>query len=437
MDTKKLLGKSILDSMAGRYSVYLVQLISMMVMARLFTPEEFGVFAAIQVVVIFILLFSEMGFGPAIINLETIGKAQRNGIFTATVLLGFIFLIILYVTSPLIASFYNNDIYTLLVRVISISIVFSTACVVPMAILQRERKFKLIAAIDVLSEVISLSSVFCLVTYFDSVTVLSIKPVVFSVVRLPLLMYACKKTEVGIPFLGNEPNQILSIIGFSKYQFGFNLLNFFSRNLDNVLVAKNFGATSLGIYDKAYQIMKYPLLLLTFALSPAIQPVLKNIAHDKEEIGHIYLDLILKLVYISSFISILIILFADEIVFLLLGDGWKGVSVLISILALSVPIQVVLSSTGGVFRATNHPKIMLYCGLFSSVCNVIFMIVGILTGDLKQLCMLLVISFSINFVQCFYSMFKYVISCSTKKLYYTVLPPVTVVFIVYYLQNIY
>lgn len=52
----------------------------------------------------------------------------------------------------------------------------------------------------------------------------------------------------------------------------FSFINFFTRNLDSILIGKYFGMQSLGLYDRAYQLMRYPLQLVTFALVPAIQP---------------------------------------------------------------------------------------------------------------------------------------------------------------------
>ena len=83
--TSNKLTAALIKSVSGRYAVYAVQLISMMVLARLFTPETFGVFAVIQVFAIFFVLFSEMGLGPALINEKEISQKKLSDLIGVSV----------------------------------------------------------------------------------------------------------------------------------------------------------------------------------------------------------------------------------------------------------------------------------------------------------------------------------------------------------------
>lgn len=87
--------------------------------------------------------------------------------------------------------------------------------------------------------------------------------------------------EFGLALPGKNIAAIKPLLIFSLYQFDFNFVNHFSRDLDNILEGRQLGAVSLGIYDKAYQLMHYPLILLTFSMMPAIQSSMRKHANDK------------------------------------------------------------------------------------------------------------------------------------------------------------
>ncbi|MGL1044548.1 lipopolysaccharide biosynthesis protein [Vibrio vulnificus] len=407
IDTK--LRSAITKSVLGRYSVYAVQFLSMVIMARYFTPTEFGIFAIVQVFSIFFSLLGEMGLVPALVNQERINEKMRDSVFTLTFVFGLVLCSILYFCSPIISNIYNNDIYKTIIPPVSISIIFTTLSIVPLASLQKERRFLSIAYSESLSEIVSLSVVLFLFNKIDSILLLSMKPLIVAVSKFIFLYLSSKKTKTGPSGFLFDFKEVRKIMAFSGYQSGFNFINYFSRNLDNLLVGKFFSASDLGIYDKSYQIMRYPLMLLTFAMSPAIQPVLTIIKNDIEEFERLHNKIIRYLSIIGVFIGGLIYIFSDDIVYIILGEQWSEVSGLLSILALSIPIQVVLSSSGGFYQASGRVDLLFQCGIFSGFINCIAIIVGVSSGSLEQLCYLLFVSYIINFFQCYFVFCKHVL----------------------------
>lgn len=397
--------KSILHSMTGRYLVYTVQLISMMVLARVFSPGTFGIFAVIQVFSVFFALVSEMGFGPALVNEPKISKQMRDGIYSFTWILGICVSLLFCAASPLIAWFYENTLYQLLVIPVAISIIFNTAIIVPLASFNRDKRFISIARYEAIAEVISIFVVLLSLRFIEPIWALSVKPLTVAFIKYMLVLWGSKQTQVGMPVFGKELIHTKRILAFSKYQGGFNFLNYFSRNLDNILVGKYLGTVSLGIYDKAYQLMRYPLLLLTFAMSPAIQPVMKELRNNIFEFERLHNKFTFYMSFIGFFVGIFVCVLSDYIVLIILGDQWAEVVPLIQILSISIPIQVVMSSSGGFYQAAGRADLLLKCGSFSFVINVIAISLGIYLSDLSLLCWLLISSFMISFIQCYWVMF--------------------------------
>ena len=140
------------------------------------------------------------------------------------------------------------------------------------------------------------------------------------------------------------------------------------------MVGRYLGAVSLGIYDKAYALMRYPLMLLTFAMAPAIQPVMRQYAHDPIQAEKIHSNFVFKLSFIGIAAGLIVLVLSKWIVLVLLGNQWIEVIPIISVLALSIPIQIILSTSGSFFQAMNRPDILFVSGFLSAI----LMVIGII-----------------------------------------------------------
>lgn len=392
--------------MLGRYSVYAVNVLSMMVLARIFSPEIFGVIASITVFSIFFQMLSEAGLGPAVINLESLDKINRNGIFGLTVCVGVVVGLLFYVCSPVFFLIYKTDESLRVIPYVAASLVCYSSAILPMAFLLREQSFGRIAVIGAASEVISTISTVALLQITEPIHALASKSFISAATNFSLSYYFSGNSQFGRPALGWRFAAIKPLLSFSANQFGFNLANFFTRNLDNILVARYLGAAHLGVYDKAYQIMRYPLLLLTFAMTPAIQPVIRRHAGDIDAVEKIHRDLALKLSVSGALVGLFVFAFASNIVSILLGENWREVIPVVRVLALAIPVQVVLSSSGSFFQALNRVDIMLKCGIFSSVVTLVLIVCGIMMGGLIGLSWAIVLAFHINFIQAYYLLYS-------------------------------
>lgn len=398
--------RSIGRSIIGRYAVYAFNLLSMMVLARIFSPQDFGTVAAIMVFFVFFQLMAEAGLGPAIINVEHLNVDDRNGLFGLTLFGGTTFSLLFASLAPAFLLFYALPRVDEVVPYIAISLFFFAASIVPNALLLRDQAFFRIANAGLVGEVVSTSAVIGLSQHIDPLHALAAKGAFSSACLFFVTWYFSAKTEFGRPMPGRHFSAIKPLLGFSGYQFGFNFINFFSRNLDNILVGKYMGTTALGNYDKAYQLMKYPLMLLTSAMTPAIQPVIRKHAGDREKVEAIHRDFTFKLSLIGAGAGAAMFLFAEWIILIFLGSQWTDVIPIIRILAIAVPVQVVLSTSGSFFQAMNRTDLLFLSGTLSAVVMVAAIIAGIVAQDVELLCWCLVGAFHFNFVQAYYYMYR-------------------------------
>ena len=413
--------QAILKSVVGRFSIYLIQVISLVITARIFGPKDFGIIASIQVFVVFFQMLGDVGIGPAIINEDRFGKNKRDGIFTVTALIGIVLAVVFYLFSFALNGFYGGYEYQQIALLVCVSIFFSSLSIISITAMNKDTKFIHLAACDIISEIVALGCIMYLYSKGFGVLALAARPAVQSTLRFSIVYYLSKNTTIGRPSFGLELFHIKSIFSFSIYQFGFNFINYFSKNLDNILVGKFFGLSYLGIYDRAYQLMRYPLMLTTFAMTPAIQPILTKIKHDKSRVAHEHAVLCKRLLLISLPICLFIYLNSNSIVLFMFGDEWVSVEPVIKIFSLIIPIQTVVSVSGSFYQVMNKTKLLFCSGVICSISNIIGISIGIYLGDISYVAISVVCSYSINFFVIKYILIKYCFFKSMKDFFINIL----------------
>ena len=205
------------------------------------------------------------------------------------------------------------------------------------------------------------------------------------------------------PSFGLQLKSVRKIARFSIFQFFFNFVNYFSRNLDNLLIGKYFSPAALGFYDKSYRLMKMPVQNLTFVITPVLHPVLSNYQNDKKVIYNAYYKIVKLLAIIGFPLSIYLFFSTSEIINIVYGPQWEQSIPVFKLLALTVGIQIALSSTGSIFQATNRTDLLFYSGFLGAILMVGGIIYGVFIGKtLVSVGYGLLIAFILNFLQGFY-----------------------------------
>lgn len=420
MTIKKDLFKAIRLSTASKYLVYSIQLVTISIYSRIFTPENFGVFAMLQVFLMFFILLADIGIGPAIINLKKVTKDKNNAIFTVTIIISIAVILLYIISLPLIVSFYSNEnLYNYTIYIV-IVIFFSTISIVSKANINKNKKFFVLGSVDAISEIITLIIViiFFYFKLLDGVSLLFLRFSILSILKwLGYTIMSYKILGYTVKITSNL-KESFDIFKFSINQFAFNLTNYFSRNLDTILVGKYFSSESLGIYDRTYALMRYPLQLISFAVTPAIQPVMVNYQSDKNKLNYIRKVLFRNASKIGVVIGILMYYFSNYYVTILLGSNWNSVIPIITILSISIPIQIIQSFYGAILQGMGLSKELLIYGIYSTFINVTFIVVGIMLGDLKALSWMIICGFYINYVISQYYMHASIFNEGVKSFIY-------------------
>lgn len=410
----KELNRAIITSLIGKFSTYVIQFILLIAYARIFSPDDFGVVASIAVFVVFFQLISDIGLGPALINEDQLTKKEWNGAFTFTCGVGILISILFSLLNIPITSYYQSEIYGQVILVLAPAICFSCFCIVPNTGFVKDLKFSTLAIFDSIAHLCAFIIVYILTEYISAVIALAAKATFFAIIKFTLLILFSYKTTMKAPSLGTDFSIIRKIKRFAGYQFSFGMVNYFSRNTDNIIIAKFMGAHNLGIYDQAYQLIRYPLQLTAFALSSAIQPSMvvhkKNIKYIVEE----HNKLSQKLLALSLIIFLYIQFNAELIVLTILGEKWEAVTAILQIFNYSLPIQMLIATSGAFFQSIGRPDLLFRAGLFGALIFLFCIITSLYIFTIEAVAWSISISFTINAISIYILLYKYGFKTSLK-----------------------
>ncbi len=125
----------------SKYSQVCVQLVVMVVLARLLSPYDYGIAAIVTVFTTLFSILADMGIGPAIIQDKTLTKKETSSLFTLTIPLGVALGVLFVLVSSALAFFYTDQIYFSLSQLLAASVFFQTASIVPRAVILKEKRF--------------------------------------------------------------------------------------------------------------------------------------------------------------------------------------------------------------------------------------------------------------------------------------------------------
>ncbi|QAR34187.1 lipopolysaccharide biosynthesis protein [Geovibrio thiophilus] len=409
-----------LITFVSRYMFIAVNLIISAILARILDPDEFGVVAIVAVFTTFFQMLSQMGLGAAVIQHKTLSDKDISDIFKFTTLLSFGLATAFFFFSYAIAYFYENDVYVLIGKLLSISVLFNSMNIVPTAILTRDKRFKAMGITTILMNLIAGIATIILALHGFSYFSIVINSILLSVLMFSSYFFLCK-IKIKKAF---SLHVLRQIAGYSAFEYLHNFVNYFSRNIDNILIGKFLGATQLGYYDRAYRLMMYPVMNLTHVLTPVLHPLLADYQDNKDKIYSVYKRLVKFLAMLGVPIVVILFFYAKEIIFIMYGDKWLYIIPTFRILSLSIIIQIITGSGGAIFRAAGRTDVLFLVSLISGVLMVSGISLGVFVGGrLEYVAVGILVAMCINFIQLYYLLIVKVLGNSLIDFYMNLKTP--------------
>jgi O-antigen/teichoic acid export membrane protein len=319
-----LKGRSVrggIATMLGQAATFVVQTASTVVLARLLTPEDYGMIAMITAVTGFVTLFKDLGLSMATVQKAEITHEQVTMLFWINVALSAVVMLIVMALAPVIAWFYGEPKLLPLTLVMAIGFVFGGLCVQHSALLRRQMQFGTLALIDVLRQVVSVLAGIIAALAGAGVWSLVYMPLAASVFNV-VAVWIASPWRPGLPARHAD---VRGMLGFGANLTGFSVLNYFTRNADNVIVGYALGSGALGIYSKAYGLLEMPMKQINAPLNSVMLPALSRLQTDPDRYRRYYLQALAAIAMVTMPIVTLLFVIADDVVLILLGSQWTAV----------------------------------------------------------------------------------------------------------------
>lgn len=386
--------KATLINALGKYSTIIIQLLVNAVLSRILTPGDYGIVAIITVFSTFFLTLSDMGFSTAIVQQKELNKEEVDNIYAFTFWVALILVGLFTLISYIISIIYENDIFFKLGLLLNISLFLNTVNMVPNGLMNREKQFVSISFRTVVAATIA-----AIIAVIAAINGLRYYSIVIQTIISSIIVFVWNylNTKPSLKFNGCL-NSVRKVLNYTSFQFAFNIVNYFSRNLDNLLTGKFFGSVELGYYNKAYTLMLYPINNLAGVITPVIHPLLSDYRNDKKIIYEKYIKLEKLLFVLAIYIAPFCYLSSSELIRILFGNNWESSIRCFELLSLAILPQFVGSPIGAIYQSLGETKLLFCNSLLNTAITIVAIIFGILWGkNIYYLSLFVAIAYTIHF----------------------------------------
>lgn len=325
----------------------ILQFIVLIVLARLILPEEFGLVSVALLIISFTEILSMLGIGPAIIQRSDLTKEHVYTGFTSVLLLNLFLAISIFTLSPLFSAFFKMPELEIVLRFLCLVFLIKAFGVVAEFITQRNLRFRLYSMIQVISYLMYCLIGITLALLGFGVWALVIAHITQSLTSTILFLYY----QPHYKKLSIHKESLKELLYFGSGYSVARLANQLALQGDNLIIGKFMGATSVGLYGRAYQLMAVPAVLFGEVMDKVLFPIMSNIQNDREKLEETYLTGISLTAVIILPISAVIIVLAEDIILLLFGSNWVSIVDPVKILSIGMLFRTSYKISDSLVRA--------------------------------------------------------------------------------------
>lgn len=357
-------------------SKFVLQMGSTIILARLLSPKDYGLIGMVTVVLGFAELFKDLGLANATVQKSHINHQQVSTLFWINFAISCLTAVSVAIAAPIVSWFYEEPKLTLITIVLSSVFILGGLTVQHQALLRRQMQFTYLAKIDIMSSFAGVIAAIVLAWYGQGYWALVWMQIVTAIVNALGSWLACS-WRPGNPVVGSG---IKPMLAFGGNLTGYNIVNYFSRNLDNILIGRYWGSQQLGIYSKAYQLVLLPIQQINTPITNVALPALSSLQNNPEQYCKYYYKAILLISTISMPLIAFLFASADKAILLILGDKWLDVVPIFRYLMPAAYNATIGVGMGWVYQSLGLVNRQLRWGIVSSFFNVIIFAIGVRWG---------------------------------------------------------
>lgn len=327
---KKETAKGVVWSAVERFSSGGVLFLADIILARMLTPNDFGLIAIVSIFIQIAQTFIDSGFSNALIQKKDRSQIDYSTVFYFNIGIAIILYIAIYVAAPYISKYFNNPELNSLTRIVSLNLIIGALISVQKTRLTIELNFKTQAIITLISSLFA--TVIAIGMAYNGFGVWSL--VFLSLINITLqtvLIYFIIKWYPSLIF---STTAFKRLFGFSSKLLGASLIHLLYRNVYPVIIGKYFSSTVLGFYNRAETYAMFPAQSIGPIISRVAFPIFSKIQDDNEKLSIAYSKYIVYASFIIFPIMIGLLTLAKPLTLLVLKDQWLPMVPMLQILCL-------------------------------------------------------------------------------------------------------
>jgi len=347
-----LKGKTIrggLARLSAQGAGFLLRVGSLMVLARLLEPKDFGLVGMVTAFTGVLTLFRDFGLSSAAVQRTTVTEEQVSTLFWINMLLLGLLAVAM---APFIAAFYHEPRLSKVTLVLAAGFFFNAAGVQHSALLQRQMRFTALSVINIVSLIVGTA-----IAIGGAKAGYGYWSLVAMTVTLPITStIGFWLTAAWIPGMPRKQAGVRSMIRFGGTVTLNGLVVYVANNFEKILLGRYWGVDALGLYGRAYQLVNIPTDNINSSVGEVAFSALSRL-QDPPRLKSYFLKGYSLVLALTLPITTACVLFADDIVVVLLGPKWKDTAAIfrflgptIMVFAIANPLSWLLSSIGWVGR---------------------------------------------------------------------------------------
>ena len=349
---------------------------SLVVLARLLTPKDFGLVGMVTAVTGVLAIFKDAGFSIITVQRTTITDEQISTLFWLNMLVGVVLFGLCLAIAPVLVAFYGESRLFWVTAVLASGFIFSGAAAQHQALLQRQMRFAALAVVEIVSLSVSIATAITMGAagygYWSLVGMNVVPLVVYTVLVWPIASW--------VPGMPRRKVGARSMLHFGGI-FSLNaLIVYFANNTDKILLGRFCGAEALGIYGRGYQLINIPTDGLNSAMSFVALPTLSRIQDDPHRFKSYFLKGYSLVLALTLPVTVACALFADELILVVLGPKWKDVTAIFRLFAPTVLAFAMLTPLSWLLLSRGQVGRLLKMSLFITPVLITAYVVGLRYG---------------------------------------------------------
>jgi O-antigen/teichoic acid export membrane protein len=328
-------------------------LIKIVVLARLLSPEDFGLFGLVMLTIMILDIFSQTGTTSALIQQRENTHRYLNTAWTIQVIRGLILALILLLIAPMVGWFFKEPRIVKLLQFVCVVPIFQGFCNIGVIYFEKEMQFHKQFLFEMGSNLVSLVVGITLAFMLHTVWALIWANLSLAFMRL-IFSYVLSSYRPKFRLMKSQAKELYR---FGKWMSGYSMVLFCCQQLDKIFLGKFLGAGALGVYQVAQRVAELPASQIATASISFTFPAYAKIPENSERLGKAFLDVVETIMSLVLPLTIFIIFSASDIVISLLGESWSSAIVPLKILSLAGFLAALDSTTTPIFMASGKPNI--------------------------------------------------------------------------------